>query len=578
MGVGGPRDAVGLLWQGLPSAALGAERCKTCGGTGAERERPPPGRCKALGAGACAQPHDPATRPAALVGLRPCGQERFDDRGGGWATGGRPVQHALGRPCGRVLGGLGHGGGPRPRAACGGRARVTGDALPRGDACHDGGTEADVERRAHQRVGHGGVVAVHLPVGIALDPGELPLRRCRGLGRQRRERRAVEGLPQRGAGARPWLHGAGREGRQAGREGRRARRQRAAGVGSQASQPPAVDDLPPHCDLGVSPGLGRPGREHGTAIVRCAGRSGPLEHGGRAVGPGDGRLAGSGDDARGDPAKCRQGPHRGAEPVGQTLGPGGCGRGGAGGPQDRHQPDRLVDLPAGAVEDGDTRTGVIPAARFPRTGGLAPHPRQRACPGAIGVTTPTGRPALRRGSFLFLPQQKQGNPLPFECVVHGRPRGPHGRCRRSGRGRRQQPPLQCPRLAGRGPGPGQAGSLGPTHRLGDRRPTKTETLGELPLTQALAPFETQHLGHWTQSAPLCRPLLLPLRERKAQETEGGARHRLRSIPPVGWQLCRGIGGRLRPASVAALAGNTQVRRPRGLAGPSDASAPAGSAA
>ena len=55
-------------------------------------------------------------------------------------------------------------------------------------------------------------------------------------------------------------------------------------------------------------------------------------------------------------------------------------------------------------------------------------------------------------------------------------------------------------------------------------------------------------------AGICSSLL---RLRKAQDTEGFARRRIRSTPRVGWQLCRGISGRLCLESVAAFAWNTQ---------------------
>jgi hypothetical protein len=45
--------------------------------------------------------------------------------------------------------------------------------------------------------------------------------------------------------------------------------QREEGVVPQARQHPAFDDLHPHFDLGLIPGLGRPGRDHRKAIVLC---------------------------------------------------------------------------------------------------------------------------------------------------------------------------------------------------------------------------------------------------------------------------------------------------------------------
>ena len=49
--------------------------------------------------------------------------------------------------------------------------------------------------------------------------------------------------------------------------------------------------------------------------------------------------------------------------------------------------------------------------------------------------------------------------------------------------------------------------------------------------------------------------VLPLGLRKAQDTEGFARRRISSKPCVGWQLCRGISGRLPVESVAGLLWN-----------------------
>ena len=49
---------------------------------------------------------------------------------------------------------------------------------------------------AHQRVGHGVVVAFDLHVGINIDTGELPLGILIGLRRQGPERRAVECVKQ----------------------------------------------------------------------------------------------------------------------------------------------------------------------------------------------------------------------------------------------------------------------------------------------------------------------------------------------------------------------------------------------
>src|SRR5207244_10683832 len=123
--------------------------------------------------------------------------------------------------------------------------------------------------------------------------------------------------------------------------------------------------------------------------------SGPIGAVFIAAGPGAGRLEGIGDDALGAPATRRPGPHVGADPVGQTLGPGGLSIGGAGGPQDRHKQDRLVHLPAVAVADGEALPGVIHTELFTRAVGLPQNHSQLALPGAGGLTKPTVRPAVR---------------------------------------------------------------------------------------------------------------------------------------------------------------------------------------
>ena len=69
----------------------------------------------------------------------------------------------------------------------------------------------------------------------------------------------------------------------------------------QAGPHPAFHHLYPHFDLGLSSGLGRPGRDHGEAIVLCEVRVGPIDLGFIAMRPGDGRFEVIGDDDLGEP-------------------------------------------------------------------------------------------------------------------------------------------------------------------------------------------------------------------------------------------------------------------------------------
>jgi hypothetical protein len=261
----------------------------------------------------------------------------------------------------------------------------------------------------------------------------------------------------------------------------------------QAGQHPAFHPLDPHCDLGLISGLGRPGRDHGEAIVLCEVRVGPIDLGFIAMRPGDGRFEVVGDDNRGDAAERHKGPPMRTDPVGQTLAPGGLGVGIVGGPQDRDKNGGLVDLPAVAIDDGDTLSGVIHKELLARAVGLPHDQIELMRPGAVRMTKPTVLHAVWRHGLILLPQQEQGDTLPFEFAVHGRPIGDHVRCRSSGRDRRKQQPLQRSRIVGRRQGPGQASCLSPMHILGDCRSTDAQTLGDLPLTQSLAPFEMQYL-------------------------------------------------------------------------------------
>jgi hypothetical protein len=81
-------------------------------------------------------------------------------------------------------------------AAFVGRVPVAGDTFPLGEELHHGGTQAYVQWLAHQRVGHGVVVAFDLYVVITIATGERPLGIHIGLRRQGPERRAVEWVKQ----------------------------------------------------------------------------------------------------------------------------------------------------------------------------------------------------------------------------------------------------------------------------------------------------------------------------------------------------------------------------------------------
>jgi len=106
------------------------------------------------------------------------------------------VDQALGRPFGIVLVRARHMRGDCTMTAFVGSALVTGDTFPLGEEFHHGGTQAYIQLLAHQRLGHGVVVAFDLHVVIDIDPGELPLSIRIGLRRQGPEGWTVECVKQ----------------------------------------------------------------------------------------------------------------------------------------------------------------------------------------------------------------------------------------------------------------------------------------------------------------------------------------------------------------------------------------------
>jgi hypothetical protein len=217
-------------------------------------------------------------------------------------------------------------------AAFMGRAPVAGAAFPLGDAFHHGRPEADVQWLAHQRVGHGVVVACDFDVVSNSDSGTLPRGILIGLCREGPEGRTVEGLKQRLAGAGEVFAGAGIPGAQAGSAGGMDRGQRKEGVVPQAGQHPAFHHVHAHFNLGLIPGLGRPGRDDRATRVLREVRVGPIERGCIAGGTGDGRFEVVGNDDLGNPAERRKGPPVRADPGRQALPPGGLSLGITGSP------------------------------------------------------------------------------------------------------------------------------------------------------------------------------------------------------------------------------------------------------
>jgi hypothetical protein len=188
------------------------------------------------------------------------------------------------------------------------------------------------ELRLDQRLGHRGVMPCHCHRVVAGDTSLWPRGLGGGLGGPRPEGRAVEGRNQRLACPGEFRAGTGMQGRPKRVASRLDLREGEARVVPEPGPQPTCHDVDPNCPLGLRPRLGGARREDGTARrlrQRCGGA---MELGCIAVGPGHGRLQGSGADDRGDPTEDRHGPPMGTDPVGQPLRPGGVGVGIMGGP------------------------------------------------------------------------------------------------------------------------------------------------------------------------------------------------------------------------------------------------------
>ena len=84
--MGDHRGGSGWTRQGLPVQIMFENRFDTFIRARADADGPPTGRFEAFIAVVCAQPHAAQTRAEALLGMRPRGENSFDDLSGGLAV------------------------------------------------------------------------------------------------------------------------------------------------------------------------------------------------------------------------------------------------------------------------------------------------------------------------------------------------------------------------------------------------------------------------------------------------------------------------------------------------------------
>jgi hypothetical protein len=149
------------------------------------------------------------------------------------------------------------------------------------------------------------------------------------------------------------------------------------------------------------------------------------------------------DQDLGAPAKVGEGPHVGANPIGQPLGPGGLGIGVVARPQHRDEDMRSACLARQALDDRHGLPRIVHKALLARALLLAHDQIELAGPGPVLLTEPAVLKPLRRASLILLPEQEQAHALPgFELPVHRLPNGHGPLFERQRRRRGKQPLLQ----------------------------------------------------------------------------------------------------------------------------------------
>ena len=179
----------------------------------------------------------------------------------------------------------------------------------------------------------------------------------------------------------------------------------------------------------------------------------------------------------------------GADPVRQTLGPGGLGIGVVGGAEHRDEDLRLADLAGVSVDNRHGLAGIIHKQLLAGPVVLAHDHIQLALPGAVVLAEPAVLVAVGVAFPVLLPEQEQGDPLALRLPVDRGPVRQAARLCRQRRGAREQQALQRAIIQIGGQRPGQPGFLGPAQVLIDRRARDAAAPGGLAIAQAMAPTQ-----------------------------------------------------------------------------------------
>ena len=188
----------------------------------------------------------------------------------------------------------------------------------------------------------------------------------------------------------------------------------------------------------------------------------------------------------------------GADPVRQTLCPGRLSVGVIGSAEDGHKDLRLTDLARAPIHHRHGLAGIIHKQLLAGTVVLAHDHIQLALPGAVVVIKPAVLIALGMCFPVLLPEQEQGDTFAFELLMRARPVGQTARLRGQRWRWRKQLLLQDYLIQIRRQRPGQAGLCGTAQVFPNRRTTDSAGLGNLPIAQALGPFQAQYLFDLSQ--------------------------------------------------------------------------------
>jgi hypothetical protein len=210
----------------------------------------------------------------------------------------------------------------------------------------------------------------------------------------------------------------------------------------ESRQNPTLHHLHPHFHLGLVAGSANPGGDDGAAVVARHVLVGGIKIGLVEAGLCHAALQIVGDYELGYSTKEGKGPHVGADPVGKRLAPGGLGVGIAAGAKDSDEDLGVADLPGDGINHRGGLPGIVNEELLSGPVLLAHDEIEFLTPPPVLLTEPAVLIALGVGLLVFLPQEKERDPLSPELPVDLRPVRQESATSRHTRSLREEPPFQ----------------------------------------------------------------------------------------------------------------------------------------